>query len=128
MASLLLASYPLGLVSLVWWHVFKSDLPGGRNGPLDAYRHTLASAYASYSLSPKAVQVVTYVMESSDKAASRMDAHNNLIGASIGDLATDFKSIEQIVVEQVRWGTFMPAEEDQTEWLPVNEWGDSRLW
>jgi hypothetical protein len=62
----------------------RSNFTGGRHGPLDAYRHTLASAVIGFTLGPRAVQWATWAMENAGKDANRMDRHNNLIGADIG--------------------------------------------
>ena len=44
LAGLILAAYPAFVLASVYAHWFAADLPGGRNGPADAYRHALASA------------------------------------------------------------------------------------
>ena len=43
-----LAVYPAGLLGYVWYHCWSTGLEGGKNGPLDAYRHALSSAMVAY--------------------------------------------------------------------------------
>ena len=54
-------------------------------------RHTLASAVVSYTLHPRAVELVTRLMESKGKNSNTMDRHNNRIGFF---LHTPFPSFE----------------------------------
>ena len=89
--------YPAFVLGYTWKCVVASDLPGGRHGPLDGYRHALASAVVSYTLHPAVVPVVNLAMESQGKDSNRMDRHNNLLGASIGDEVGEFGEIEPLV-------------------------------
>ena len=59
----LLGAYPVFVLGVVYAKCLGSDLPGGRDGPGDAYRHTLASAIVAYTSSPRCVDWVTRVME-----------------------------------------------------------------
>lgn len=128
-AFALLVSLPPGaLLSCVWWHVLRSPLPGGRHGPLDAYRHTLASAYVAFVVSPRAVAWVTVVMESCAKASCRMDRHNNTIGAALGSRAARWSDIEPAVAESVATGRVNAREPWITTWLPPGQWKEGKLW
>lgn len=69
---LLLSIYPLCVLFYTWTHVFRSDLEGGRHGPLDAYPHALASAIVSYTLDERAVYLMTGLMESDGKDSNKM--------------------------------------------------------
>ena len=106
----------------------KSDFPGGRYGPLDAYRHTLASALVAYTLNEKAVSLVTKVMESKNRDVDLMDQHNNQIGAGIGMNAKAFSAIEPTVREFVSNGKVDSTNEKQITWLPANRWSDGWVW
>ena len=52
-AFVVLAAYPAFVLGTVYAQWFRADLPGGRNGPADAYRHSLASATVAYRLTPQ---------------------------------------------------------------------------
>lgn len=126
--SLMLGSYPVLVLGYVWIKVAQSDLPGGRNGPLDAYRHTLASALVSYTLDEKVVGWVSDVMEDEDIITQRMDRHNNRIGAMMGSKAKRLSEIEPAVAKKVSKGAVFTRDPDQCIWLPKAIWGDSKMW
>jgi hypothetical protein len=121
-------AYPIFVMTYVWSHVLSSSLPGGRHGPLDAYRHTLASAIVSYTLSPIAVELITAIREREEKRSSIMDRHNNMRGADIGNQARAFSDLEKMVAESVRSGTINATNKDQTTWLPKEDWRAGKLW
>lgn len=123
-----LGAYPGFVLGYTWTHVASSPLQGGRNGPLDAYRHTLASAVVAYTLGPSAVEMVSQVMESSTAESSAMDRHNNRIGAQIGTNAKRFAEIEPAVAAHVREGRENSALPDRTTWLPKNRWQEGWAW
>ncbi|RQO45949.1 hypothetical protein DBV14_23175 [Variovorax sp. KBW07] len=125
---MLIASYPAFVLGYTGAHVVQSELPGGKNGPLDAYRHTLASAVVAYTLSPVAVYWTTRVMESGDKDANRMDRHNNRIGAAIGAQAVRFDEIEPSVLAHVLQGSVGANDSQMTTWLPASDWRAARFW
>jgi hypothetical protein len=125
---LLASAYPAFVLGYTWSHVVRSNLSGGRHGPLDAYRHTLASAVVGFTLGPRAVEWATWAMESAGKDASRMDRHNNRIGAGIGASARSFSEIEPAVHAQVLRGAVNARDPGQVTWLPPERWGASRLW
>lgn len=127
-ATLLVIAYPGFVLGYTWSHVAESNLPGGRFGPLDAYRHTLASAVVSYTLSPRAVDWVTSVMERGRGPSDRMDRHNNRIGAGIGARAGSFGEIEGAVRAEVQRGVINAKGPDQITWLPPGRWRTNRLW
>jgi hypothetical protein len=115
-------AYPLFVLAYVYWHALTSGLPGPRHGPQDAYRHALASAVVAYTISPRAVQWVTTVMEFADDAASRMDRHNNAIGAAIGAQSASFAQVRPEVEARVAAGRAGAADAQQVTWLPRQQW------
>lgn len=123
-----LSIYPLFVLGYTWFHVVRSDFEGGRHGPLDAYRHTLASAVVSYTLGERAVALVTCVFESQDKDSNHMDGHNNRIGAAIGSTSPSFAELESTVRQRVLAGSQSSCNPDQVTWLRMERWGDARLW
>ena len=125
---LILAIYPSFVLGYTWIKVLQSDLPGGRHGPLDAYRHTLASAIVSYTLNEGVVDWVSRTMETEDIYSHRMDRHNNRIGAEIGSKAKRFRDIEPAVARQVAEGRVMASDENQSTWLPKPLWKDKKMW
>jgi len=120
--------YPAFVVGVTWSFVFRSDLQGGKNGPLDAYRHTLASAIVSYTTGEFTVKLFTEWVESKHKDAGIMDRHNNLIGAGIGSRCKSFRAIEPAVAQAVLNGSVRAEEASQVTWLPEEEWKDGRFW
>ncbi|MEP6633190.1 MAG: hypothetical protein ABJA62_03190 [Luteimonas sp.] len=121
---LLLSAYPTFVFATVYSHWFAADLPGGRNGPADAYRHALASATVAYTGSSRWVGWVTKVMErdgiGSDSRA--MDAHNNRIGAHIGAQAKDWNAMQIAVLNAVQSGDTDVTSLDRITWLPRERW------
>jgi hypothetical protein len=124
----LVAAYPGFVLGYTWVSVANAGLPGGRRGPLDAYRHMLASAVVAYTLHPCAVDLATQVMERGDDETRRMDRHNNHIGAAIGTRARSFAQIEREVLAHVRGGAVRAGRPAQATWLPRQRWRDDRLW
>lgn len=123
-----LAAYPAFVLGYTWSHVLRSELPGGRHGPLDAYRHTLASAVVGFTLGRQPVEWTTSVMERDGRDANRMDRHNNTIGAAIGSGANSFSEIEPAVRGRVLQGTVDAVDTAQVTWLPRTKWRAGRLW
>ncbi len=128
MYALILSIYPMMVILYTWSHVLRSDFQGGRHGPLDAYRHTLASAVVSYTLGVKAVNIVTWVMESKGKASNTMDRHNNSVGARIGATVSGFSEIEPAVRQRIHHGAIDATNDHQTTWMPEDTWRKGRLW
>ncbi len=124
----LVSVYPIWILVFTWSHVLKSDFEGGRHGPLDAYRHALASATVSYTLGEWAVGLVTTVFEWDDKDSNAMDRHNNNVGARIGSRAQSFREIEPTVRESVLKGAIDAPDLNQITWLPESKWRDGRFW
>jgi hypothetical protein len=137
--TFLIGLFPATLLVAVWAHVFMSNLPGGRNGPLDAYRHMLASAYLSFALGPKSVEIVTTIMESCSKRSCQMDRNNNILGAKIGTEHSSLIDLEPAVTREI----FSMKEElarsvnpeDETpsalgrpKWLASRDWGSGMFW
>jgi len=128
MVFILIASiYPLFVVGYTWSYVFRSDLQGGKNGPLDAYRHTLASAVVSYTAGETAVRFFTELVESKHSDSGIMDRHNNMIGAGIGSACSAFRDIEPAVKNAVRKGSVNAAEPEDITWMPETEWYKGRF-
>ena len=125
-AVLLLSAYPAFVLGSVYAHWFHAGLPGGRNGPADAYRHALASATVAYTSSPRVVAWFTAVMERDGRGGDMraMDAHNNRIGASIGTRAGSWKQMQSDVLAAVRQGAVDATEPDRITWLPRERWLD----
>lgn len=123
-AGAVLGAYPAFVVVATYAQFFASGLPGGRNGPADAYRHSLASAIVAYTLSPRCVDWVTAVMErdGSGNAARAMDAHNNRLGAHIGATADSWDAMQQAVRAAVRDGAIDARSPDQITWLAQSAW------
>ena len=121
---LLLGIYPALVLVYTLSFVLRSDLRGGRHGPLDAYRHALASSVVAYTLNESAVDLVTALFESKGKASNRMDRHNNRIGASLGTRTASFRELEPSVRRLVSKGTVDSADLDQITWLPEEKWRD----
>jgi hypothetical protein len=126
--ALILSVYPACVIAFTWCHVLKSDFEGGRNGKLDAYRHSLASATVSYTLGEWAVNLTTWIFESSGKESNQMDTHNNRIGARIGAEANSFSDIEPAVRQAVQQGHVSATDSDQITWLSPSKWRDAKLW
>ena len=126
--ALLIGVYPAFVLGYTWSHVLRSELPGGSNGPLDAYRHTLASAVVAYTLNERAVEWATLILEMSDTEGNRMDRHNNRIGAKIGARARSFSEVEPAVAAQVAKGAVDSYSGEQVTWLPRERWRRGRLW
>jgi len=126
--TVLLSIYPLFVLIYTWSCVFRSNLEGGRHGPLDAYRHALASAVVSYTLDKWAVDVMTGLMESRGKDSNNMDSRNNRIGAQIGANSKSFRELEPSVRQSVLDGTVNSTDTNRITWLPKEKWRDGRIW
>lgn len=122
----LAGAYPAFVLGTVYATTLRSDLPGGRHGPKDAYRHSLASATVAYTGSPRWVEWVTAVMEDGGRgdAARAMDAHNNRLGARIGARADSWTQMRADVLAAVQAGGAMVEDDDRITWLPPERWQD----
>ena len=120
------AAYPAFVRIAVYSHFFAARLPGGRHGPADAYRHSLASAVVAYTTSPRLVDWVTWVMERDGQGnrSRAMDAHNNRIGARIGHDARSWDEMNAAVLAAVRQGAIDAQGAQQITWLPPADWRD----
>ncbi|MEL1264564.1 hypothetical protein [Pseudoxanthomonas putridarboris] len=125
-AGAALSIYPASVLGTVYWQTQHSALEGGRNGPRDAYRHTLASAIVAYTLAPGVVDMVTTVMEGdgSASAARAMDAQNNRIGARIGATAGSWDELLRRVRVSVAEGAVDAEDPEQSTWLPADTWAE----
>jgi hypothetical protein len=123
-AVALAGAYPAFVLGATYWHFFQADLPGGRNGPADAYRHSLASAIVAYTLSPRCVDWVTAVMErgGAGNPSRAMDAHNNRLGARIGATAASWNAMQQAVLAAVEHGAIDTRSPDKITWLAPGAW------
>ena len=124
--GLVLAAYPAFVLGTVYAQWFSADLPGGRNGPSDAYRHSLASATVAYTVSPRLVALVTHVMERDGQGSDMraMDAHNNRIGAQIGATAPSWNQMQARVRAAIDAGQVQATDANKITWLPRERWLD----
>ena len=124
LVPVLLALYPAFVLATVYAATAQSDLPGGRHGPRDAYRHSLASSTVAYTGSPRWVQWVTAVMENGGHGddARAMDAHNNLLGARIGARAKSWREMRAAVLLAVEAGGVNAQDPNRITWLPPARW------
>ena len=127
-ALLIAGIYPLLVLAYTWSCVLRLDLKGGRHGPLDAYRHALASSVVSYTIGRWAVNLITSVFESGGKASHNMDRHNNRIGAGIGAGSRSFGDLERAVSQAVENGTVNTTDPQRITWMTENQWHDGRFW
>lgn len=126
--ALLLCVYPVFVIGFTWSHVLRSEWKGGRHGPLDAYRHALASATVSYTLGEWAVSLTTWACEWGGKDSHQMDIHNNRIGAAIGSRCSSFRELEPAVRQAVLQGGTSAMGPDRITWLAPERWHDGKLW
>lgn len=122
--AIALGVYPAFVLGTVYATTLRSDLPGGRHGPKDAYRHSLASATVAYTGSPRWVEWVTAVMENGGQGGPdrAMDAHNNRIGARIGAGAESWAGMRAAVLAAVEAGGVEAENDDRITWLPPERW------
>ena len=121
--AFVVGAYPAFVLGSVYSHWSTSGLPGGRDGPADAYRHTLASATVAYTGSPRWIDWITAVMEERSPGASHaMDAHNNRIGARIGATAPSWDAMQAAVLDAVRRGQAGATSPEQVTWLAPDRW------
>ncbi len=118
------AVYPVFVLGFVYSQFFTAGLPGGRHGPADAYRHSLASAVVAYTLHPRCVDWVTAVMERDGRgsAARVMDAHNNRLGARIGAQADSWHTMRRGIADAVARGAINATSPEQITWLAPDAW------
>jgi hypothetical protein len=126
--ALILCVYPVCVIVFTWGHVLRSDLKGGRNGQLDAYRHALASATVSYTLGEWAVSLTTWVFESGGKDSNKMDIHNNRLGAKIGSNCRSFGDLESAMRQAVLDGEALTTDPAKITWLSPSMWRDGKFW
>ena len=131
-AGFVIGAYPMFVLGTTYGITLRSGLAGGRHGPCDAYRHSLASAIVAWTTSARFVEWVTAVMEGDDPGAShRMDAHNNRVGIRIAATAPDWSSLLRAVRAAVDTGSVSDAaglaDPDHIVWLPADRWRD-RWW
>lgn len=119
-----IGAYPAFVLGTVYTATTQSDLPGGRHGPKDAYRHSLASAIVAYTGSPRWVEWVTYAMEGDGvaDAARAMDAHNNRLGARIGAEAESWDRMRADIDAAVENGGVEIDDSNRITWLPRERW------
>lgn len=127
------AAYPVWVLGTVYATVLDSGLPGGRHGPQDAYRHSLASALVAYTVSPRCVAWVTQIMEGGDPhdPFHAMDAHNNRFGARIGAEAGSLAEVHAGIRAAVDAGAqvdFAGARSALREDRPQLVWMPRRYW
>jgi hypothetical protein len=120
----LLAVYPVFVLGTVYATTLRSEFPGGRHGPKDAYRHCLASAIVAYTGSATWVEWATVVMERDGQGspARAMDAHNNRLCAVIGARAESWKEMHVDVLAAIENGGIDIDAVDRIAWLPPEQW------
>lgn len=100
---------------------FNSGLSGYRGGPMDAFRHSLASAYVARYVGKWAVVTFTDFTERNHSSKyDVMDMHNNNVGVLIG--TSDTKDIYDEVKLRVSRGKINSQEAHVITWLPENKW------
>ena len=128
--ALVAGAWPAFVLGTVYTMTLRCDLPGGRHGPRDAYRHGLASAIVAYTASPRLVEWVTDAMEGDGRGpAHRMDVHNNRVGMRIGAAAPSWNEMLRTVREAVDEGhaageAEIDADPQRIVWLPRDRWSE----
>lgn len=111
---------PVITVVLLYRLAMATELPGRRGGPQDAFRHTYSTALTARYISPKAVELVTYLSEREpDSPFDQMDIHNNRIGTNIGLGDGD---LYETVWKKIKEGRVNSSDKDVITWLPENQW------
>jgi len=111
---------PIVTVVLLYRLAMATELPGRRGGPQDAFRHTYSTALTARYISPKAVELVTYLSEREpDSPFDQMDIHNNRIGTQIGLGDGD---LYERVWQKIKEGRINSKDKDVITWLPENQW------
>lgn len=111
---------PVVVVFLLYRLAMATDLPGRRGGPQDAFRHTYSTALTARYLSPKVVELVTYLSErDSHSHFDQMDIHNNKIGTKIG---LDEGDLYEVVMKKIKEGQINSKDQNTITWLPEDEW------
>lgn len=111
---------PIITVVLLYRLAMATELPGRRGGPQDAFRHTYSTALTARYISPKAVELVTYLSEREpDSPFDQMDIHNNRIGTMIG---LEDGDLYETVWNKIKEGRVNSSDKDVITWLPENQW------
>lgn len=111
---------PLIVVVILYRFAMSTGLPGRRGGPQDAFRHTYSTALTARYLSPKIVELVTFICERDPESHfDQMDIHNNRIGTNIGLGEGDLHSV---VMKKVKEGKINATDPDTITWMPEDEW------
>lgn len=111
---------PIVAVIVLYRIAMNTELPGRRGGPQDAFRHTYSTALTARYISPKAVELVTYLWERDPTSPfDQMDIHNNRIGTLIG---LGEGELFDTVWNKVKSGQINSQDKDIVTWLPENKW------
>lgn len=111
---------PFIVVFALYRLAMATELPGRRGGPQDAFRHTYSTALTSRYLSPRFVELVTYLCESDlSNSFDQMDIHNNKIGSRIGLGDGD---LYETVMKKVKAGQVNATDNNVITWLPEDQW------
>ena len=76
-------------------------MPGGRNGPADAYRHCVGSGELTRTTSRATAWAAGHAWELKTggpiivRDEWKMDIHNNMVGRQVGVSADTFEDVEQ---------------------------------
>ena len=129
LSGAMLVLFSVWLLGSTYSIVLRSGLPGGSDGPMDAYRHTLASAQLSYTIGPWSVRLFTVLTErhAERKRDDAMDRHNNLLGAAIGASSTSLRAVRAEVLHRVEAGIANAVDPARVTWLPRWYWSDGLL-
>lgn len=111
---------PIIVVFILYRFAMSTNLPGRRGGPQDAFRHTYSTALTARYLSPKVVELVTYMSETDPNSHfDQMDIHNNRIGTNIGLAKGD---LYQEVMKKIKEGQVNSTDPGIVTWMPEDEW------
>lgn len=111
---------PFVVIVILYRFAMSTNLPGRRGGPQDAFRHTYSTALTARYLSPKVVELVTFLCERDPNSHfDQMDIHNNKIGTKIGLGKED---LYEAVMKKIKEGKTNASDPDTVTWMPEDEW------
>ena len=111
---------PVAALMVLYLIAMNTNLPGRRGGMQDAFRHTYSTALTARYLSPKVVELVTFICEDDPNSKyDRMDIHNNKIGTRLG---LSEGPLYETVMKKIAAGQINAQTEDVVTWLPEKEW------
>lgn len=118
----LLLITPILIAVVLYLIAMDTGLKGRRGGPQDAFRHTYSSALTAKYVSPKAVELFTYIWEREPESPfDQMDIHNNKIGTKIG---LSEENLYEAVSKKISEGQINAKDPDTITWLEEKNWDD----